>query len=70
MRNVLIIIFCCVSFCALTLSAQLAITVSSPKIAGKKAVVPIALRNNFNEKVVTRADALGQTISEIWKTVK
>lgn len=31
--------------------AQLVVTVSSPKITGQKAVVPLTMKNNFTEKV-------------------
>lgn len=31
--------------------AQLAVTVSPPKVVGQKAVVPLALRNGFSEKI-------------------
>ncbi len=36
---------------ALTVQAQLAITVSPPKIVGQKAIVPLAITNNLAEKV-------------------
>jgi hypothetical protein len=36
---------------ALTAPAQLAVTVSPPKVVGQKAVVPLALRNDFTEKI-------------------
>src|SRR6266446_10984879 len=32
-------------------SAQLAVTVSPVKVSGQKAVVPLAMKNNFAEKV-------------------
>ena len=38
-------------FYAATAQAQLAVTVSPPKIVGQKAVVPLAMRNGFSEKV-------------------
>jgi hypothetical protein len=39
-------------FCPLQLArAQLAVTVSPVKTAGQKAVVPLALRNNFSQKI-------------------
>ena len=34
-----------------TASAQLAVTISPPKVTGQKAVVPLALENNFVEKM-------------------
>jgi hypothetical protein len=36
---------------ALTAPAQLAVTVSPPKVVGQKAVVPLSLKNNFTEKI-------------------
>lgn len=30
---------------------QLAVTISSPKITGEKAVVPFVMQNNFNQKI-------------------
>jgi hypothetical protein len=44
-------LFICVFFCALTVQAQLAVTVSSPKITGQKAIVSLAMTNNFAESV-------------------
>ncbi|MBI5385017.1 MAG: hypothetical protein HZA90_10065 [Verrucomicrobia bacterium] len=35
----------------LAVPAQLAVTVSPPRIAGNKAVVPLAMKNHFAEKV-------------------
>lgn len=35
----------------LTASAQLAVTVSPPKIVGQKAIVKLAMRNGLGEKV-------------------
>jgi hypothetical protein len=35
----------------LSLSAELAVTVSLVKVAGQKAVVPLAMKNNFTEKI-------------------
>jgi hypothetical protein len=37
--------------CALTVQAQLAVTVSPPKIAGQKAIVSLAMTNNLAEPV-------------------
>jgi hypothetical protein len=37
--------------CSLTVQAQLAVTVSPVKIAGQKAVVPLAMTNNLAESV-------------------
>ncbi len=45
------IIFCLVLFCVITVQAQLAVTVLPLKIVGQKAVVPLAITNNFAEKV-------------------
>jgi hypothetical protein len=38
-------------FCPLMASAQLVVTVSPPKIAGSKAVVPLMMKNGFAEEV-------------------
>ena len=38
-------------FGALTAQAQLAVTVSPPKLAKQKAIVPLALTNNLTEKI-------------------
>ena len=38
-------------FCPLLASAQLAVAVSPVKVTGSKAVVPLALKNNFTEKI-------------------
>jgi len=40
-----------VLLCPLLASAQLAVTVSPVKITGQKAVVPLAMKNNFTDKV-------------------
>ncbi len=37
--------------CPLLASAQLAVTVSPVKVTGQKAVVPLAMKNSFSEKV-------------------
>lgn len=37
--------------CTFTTQAQLAVTVSPPKVVGKKAVVPLAMKNGLSEKV-------------------
>ncbi len=34
-------------------TAQLAVTVSPPKVVGQKAVVPLAMKNNFAEKIAS-----------------
>jgi hypothetical protein len=38
-------------FAALTAHAQLAVTVSPVKVTGQKAIVPLAMQNNFAEKI-------------------
>ena len=38
-------------FCAVAAQAQLAVTVSSPKITGQKAVVELVMKNSFTNKV-------------------
>jgi hypothetical protein len=36
---------------ALTAQAQLAVTVTRVKVTGQKAIVPLAMKNNFDQKV-------------------
>lgn len=43
--------FCIGFFCAFVAQAQLAVTVSPPKVVAQKAVVPLAMKNNFSEKI-------------------
>ena len=38
-------------FGAMTAQAQLSVTVSPPKIVGQKAIVPLATRNGFSERI-------------------
>jgi len=38
-------------FCALTVQAQLAVSVLPLKVVGQKAIVPLALKNNMSEKI-------------------
>ena len=40
-----------VLLCAVAMRAQLAVTVSPPKIVGQKAVVKVAMKNNSSDKV-------------------
>jgi hypothetical protein len=62
-------------FCPLLTHAQLAVTVSAPKVVGQKAVVPLAMENRFAEKVEsTRAvvfllDEQGRMIGQATKWV-
>ena len=44
-------ILACLFLGVLTTQAQLAVTVSPPKITGQKAVVPLALKNNFTNTI-------------------
>jgi hypothetical protein len=44
-------LFLAVLFCAISLQAQLAVTVSPPKIVGQKTVVKLAMKNNLADKV-------------------
>jgi len=37
--------------CTIAVQAQLVVTVSPVKVAGQKAIVPLALKNNFTEKI-------------------
>ena len=45
------ILICISVFCTLTVHAQLAVTVSSPKITEQKAIVSLAMTNNLAEPV-------------------
>jgi len=45
------IAFLCVLFCAVSLHAQLAVTVSPPKITGQKAVVQLKMKNDLADTV-------------------
>jgi hypothetical protein len=47
----LVIVSHCIAVSANQAQAQLAVTVSSVKITGQKAVVPLALKNNLFEKL-------------------
>lgn len=38
-------------FVAMTAQAQLSVTVSPPMVVGQKAIVPLAMRNGFNERI-------------------
>ncbi|HKI70729.1 MAG TPA: hypothetical protein VKA67_14170 [Verrucomicrobiae bacterium] len=40
-----------VLLCPFVATAQLAVTVSPVKVAGQKAIVPLAMKNNFAEKI-------------------
>lgn len=44
-------VFCIGFLCAFIAQAQLAVTVSPPKITGQKAVVPLTMKNNLTEKI-------------------
>ena len=44
-------LFCLALFCVAAGQAQLAVTVSPPKVTGSKAIVPLTMKNNFTEKV-------------------
>jgi hypothetical protein len=49
--NVAKFLFCIIGLCAATARAQLVVTVSQPKIAGQKAVVPLQVKNDFSQKI-------------------
>jgi hypothetical protein len=51
MKFVCQILFCFALTCAVTVRAQLAVTVSPPKITGQKAVVTLAMKNGLADKV-------------------
>ena len=46
-----LISFTAILFCPLLATAQLAVTVSPPKVTGQKAIVLLAMKNGFTEKV-------------------
>jgi hypothetical protein len=51
MSNLCRITLCLTLLGDITARAQLAVTVLPPKVVGQKAVVPLALKNNFSEKI-------------------
>jgi hypothetical protein len=51
MNHIRHIIFYLVLFCTIAVSAQLAVTVSSPKISDQKAVIELKMKNGFAEKI-------------------
>lgn len=51
MRNLCQSVFYAGLFCTITAHAQLAVTVSPPKLAGQKAVVLLAMKNNLVEQI-------------------
>ena len=51
MKRLLQSVFCIGFFCAFIAQAQLAVTVSPLKVTGQKAIVPLALKNNFPEQI-------------------
>jgi hypothetical protein len=53
--NVKILPLIIISVCPLLASAQLAVTVSTPKVTGQKTVVTLAMTNNLGEKSNQRA---------------
>jgi hypothetical protein len=44
--------------CTIAVQAQLAVTVSPVKVAGQKAIVPLAMKNNFAEKIESACAAV------------
>jgi hypothetical protein len=66
----------CIGFvCASIAQAQLAVTVSAPKVVGQKAVVPLAMKNGLSEKVesaravVFLLDEQGKMVSQATRWV-
>jgi hypothetical protein len=51
MKTISHIAFCLTLFSTILAQAQLAVTVSPPKITGNKAVVPLAMKNGLAEKI-------------------
>ena len=45
------ILLCVIAFAAISIHAQLFITVSPPKATGQKAIIALAMKNNLPEKV-------------------
>jgi hypothetical protein len=69
------ILFCLSLLCIVTAQAQLAVTVSPPKIVGQKAIVQLKMKNNLTNKVESaRAvcfllDEQGQMVGQSTKWV-
>ena len=51
MKTNLKILLCFLPVCAITASAQLAVTVMPIKVVGQKAVIELKMRNDFSEKI-------------------
>jgi hypothetical protein len=51
-------LFCFALFCATAAQAQLAVTVSSPKVVRQKLIVPLDMKNTFSESVESARAAL------------
>ncbi len=67
--NLNIKILCCTAaFCAISVHAQLNVTVSPPKVVGQKTLVEVTMTNNFPQKVES-ARALCFLLNEQGKIV-
>jgi hypothetical protein len=68
-------VFCIGFFCGFIAQAQLAVTVSLPKVTGNKAVVALGLKNSFSQSVesaratVILLDAKGKMVGQSAKWV-
>jgi hypothetical protein len=51
MKRLSRIFFCFVALYAVSVSAQLAVTVSPPKVIGQKTIVSLAMTNNLADRV-------------------
>ncbi|TAL06776.1 MAG: hypothetical protein EPO07_01305 [Verrucomicrobia bacterium] len=51
MMNYLLRALACLALFCVAAQAQLAVAVSPPKVIGQKAVVPLAMKNNFSDKI-------------------
>jgi len=75
MNSICQIVFCFAFLCVITTHAQLAVTISSPKITGQKAVVTLAMTNNLAESVASACavcfllDDQGKLVSQSSKWV-
>jgi hypothetical protein len=62
-------------FAAASVNAELAVTVSSPRVIGQKAVVPLALKNDFTQAITSAraavfvADEQGKVVGQATRWV-
>jgi len=51
MKSKMKILCCIAALCAVTVHAQLAVTVSSPQVIGQKTIVQLTMKNSFKQSV-------------------